>query len=674
MKRLFFLLAIACIACGRTSTEKQIKSLQINSPGKKLAVNFYLDKQGAPGYNVSYQGKIVIDSSKLGFVLKDIPALDKDFDIVNTSSTPYDSTWEQPWGEEHFIRDQHTQLKVELQERAGLKRKLNIVFRAFDYGLGFRYEFPAQENLQDFTVMDELTEFNMTNDNKAWWIPAFSGWRYEHLYTESPASQFKWVHTPVTFETPDSVYLSIHEAALYNYPSMLVKNEGHNKLKSYLVPIDKKSLARAILKAPFTTPWRTIQIADKPGDLITSYLILNLNEPNKLGDVSWVKPGKYVGVWWEMHLNKGTWNQGPKHSANTKNTKRYIDFAAKNGFDGVLVEGWNVGWDSSWMNSGKDFKFDKPYPDYDVKELARYAKEKGVYIIGHHETGSGIENYEAQLEKAYQFLEDHGMRAVKTGYVEMGDTLTNGKYHHGQFFVNHFQKVVEMAAKHHVVVVAHEPIKDTGIRRTYPNMASREAARGQEYNAWGENGGNPPNHVTILPFTRLLSGPMDYTPGVFDILTPTQPNNQINGTLAKELALFVVIYAPYQMACDLPENYEGNAAFQFIRDVPTDWETTKVLEASIGQYVTIAREQRNTDNWYIGAITNEKPRTATIPLDFLKAGKSYEATIYKDGAKAHYLHNPTQFAIDKVDVTSQTVLKVQLAASGGAAVRIVEKK
>jgi len=340
----------------------------------------------------------------------------------------------------------------------------------------------------------------------------------------------------------------------------------------------------------------------------------------------------------------------------------------------VLVEGWNVGWDGNWINSGKDFKFDQPYPDFDADELSRYAKKKGVFIIGHHETGAGIENYESQLENAFQFLEDHGMKVVKTGYVEFGDTLTNGLYHYGQYYVNHFQRVLDTAVKHHIVIVAHEPIKDTGIRRTYPNMASREAARGQEYNAWGENGGNPPNHVTILPFTRLLSGPMDYTPGVFDILTPTQPNNQINGTLAKELALFVVIYAPYQMACDLPENYEGNAAFQFIRDVPTDWETTKILEASIGQYITVAREERNTDNWYIGAITNEKPRMATIKLDFLKADKKYEAAIYKDGPKAHYLHNPTQFAIEKMDVTSQTVLHVQLSASGGAAIRIVEKK
>jgi alpha-glucosidase len=673
-KATFIISSLLFLAWGCGSNQHEQTALQVMSPEKKLIVNFYLTKEGAPGYQALFNNKVVIDSSKLGFTINNTTSLEKGFDILNSTVTTVDTTWEQPWGEERRIRDNHTQLKVELKEHDGLKRKLNIIFRAFDYGLGFRYEFPEQENLKDFEIMDELTEFNMAGDHTSWWIPAFAGNRYEFLYSKSLTSKIDRVHTPVTFETSDSIYLSIHEAALQNFPSMVIQNEGQTKLKCFLVPYSKTNPVKAKVTAPSHTPWRTIQMATNPGDLITSYLILNLNEPNKLGDVSWVQPGKYVGVWWEMHVNKGTWNQGPKHSANTKNTKRYIDFAAKHGFKGVLVEGWNVGWDGQWMNSGKDFKFDQPYPDYDADALSNYAKEKGVYIIGHHETGAGIENYEAQLEKAYQFLEDHGMRVVKTGYVEHGDTLTNGLYHHGQYYVNHFQKVHETAARHHVTVVAHEPIKDTGMRRTYPNMASREAARGQEYNAWSEDGGNPPNHVTILPFTRLLGGPMDYTPGVFDIKLPTQPNNQINGTLVKELALYVIIYAPYQMACDLPENYEGNPAFKFIKDVPTDWETTKVLEASIGNYVTIARQERGKDNWFVGTITNENPRSTSLKLNFLTPGKTYTATVYKDAADAHYINNPTAFLIESKEVTSETVLDLSLAASGGAAISLLEKK
>lgn len=665
-------LVIVCIvtlsAC-KPDRETQ-KQFRVTSPDSHVSIHFYLTADGAPGYTTFFKEKAVIDSSRLGYKLQNVPSLDRGFEVINTIMTTVDTTWEQRWGEQRIIQDNYNQLRVELQEKEGQNRKMNIVFRAYDYGVGFRYEFPGQDHLDTFRIVDELTEFNLSANHQAWWIPAYQGNRYEFLFKRTPLNDMApYVHTPLTIETTDSLYISIHEAALVDFASMTLQRKGNNQLKCDLVPW--KNGVRVYVDAPHVSPWRSIQIAEKPGDLITSYLILNLNEPNKLKDVSWVKPGKYVGIWWEMHINTGTWHQSARHAANTGNTKRYIDFAARHGFDGVLVEGWNWGWDGNWMNGGEKFRFTQAYPDYDIEVLSRYAKDKGVYIIGHHETGAAVENYDDQLEAAMKFLEDHGMRAVKTGYV--GDSINNGEWHHGQYMVRHHQKVVETAAKYHVMVVAHEPIKDTGLRRTYPNAMSREAARGQEYNAWSGDGGNPPDYVTILPFTRLLSGPMDYTPGVFDIKLPTQPNNQINGTLAKELALYIVIYAPLQMACDLPENYEGHSAFQFIKDVAVDWETTKVLEAKIGEYITIARQERQTDNWYVGTITNEEPRTTTIKLDFLTPGKTYKATIYQDAPDADYIKNPTACVIETKDVSSTSVLSLKLARSGGAAVSIKEQ-
>lgn len=655
------------VAC--SPNEKENMELKVLSPGDQTSVKFMLTKDGRPAYSVHYKEKAVVDTSLLGFTLKE-GRLDKNLEVVNSSKRTTDETWEQPWGEERLIRNNYNELKVELAQK-DTHQKMNIIFRAFDGGVGFRYEFPEQEGSDELQIMDELTEFQMTSNHKAWWIPAYEGNRYEYIYHQDPINDLDKVHTPLTMETDDGLYLSIHEAALTDFASMVIMATGSNDLKCDLVPW--KNGIKTYAKIPSVSPWRTIQIAEKPGGLITNYMILNLNEPNKLKDVSWIKPGKYVGIWWEMHINTGTWHQGTKHAANTENTKKYIDFAAENGFDGVLVEGWNYGWDGEWMTAGEDFNFTKPYPDYDIDELSEYAKKKGVYIIGHHETGAAVENYEDQLEDAYQFLEDHGMKAVKTGYVEHGDTLTNGEYHHGQYYVRHFQHVIETAAKHKVMLVAHEPIKATGKRRTYPNMMSREGARGQEYNAWSEDGGNPPSHTTILPFTRLLGGPMDFTPGVFDIKLPTQPNNQVNTTLAKQLALYVVIYAPMQMACDLPENYEGQPAFQFIKDVGVDWETTKVLNAEIGKYVTIARKERNSEKWFLGSITNEDPRLLEVKLDFLDPEKTYKATIYADGEKAHYLDNPTDYVINEEEVTSESVMKLDLAASGGTAISFVPK-
>lgn len=646
------------------------------SPEKKLGVNIYLSSSGEPSYKVFYQNKDLVSNSRLGFELKNQPALNSGFKLVSAKTSRVDNTWEQPWGEERFIHNHYNQLRVALREASGAKRKLDVVFRVYDDGVGFRYEFPKQDSLNTIEIMQELTQFNMTADHNAWWTPAQAGNQYEYLYQHTPISKMGLVHTPVTFQTSDGLFLALHEAALHNYSTMNVIGAAAGKISATLVPTSKHQPLAVTLTAPAVTPWRTLQVGESASDLITNYLTLNLNEPNKLGDVSWIKPAKYVGVWWELHLEKTTWKSGSTHGATTANTKKYIDFAAKHGFAGVLIEGWNTGWDGEWWKpgGGNDFNFYTPTPDFDVKELSRYAAEKGVYIIGHHETGAAIENYESQLEEAFQFLNNHGMKAVKTGYVETGEELVNGLYHHGQFYVNHAQRVIDMAAKYKVAVVAHETVKDTGERRTYPNIISREVARGQEYDAWSVDGGNPPNHTAILPFTRMLSGPMDFTPGAFELTLPSRPNNQVNTTLAKQLALYVVIYSPVQMASDLPEHYEQHLdAFQFIKDVPVDWETTRALGGEIGEYAAIARKDRHSKNWFIGALTNEKARNLKLTLDFLDAGKKYRARIYQDGKTAHYATNPGSYEIKEVDVVLGDELTLPLAAGGGAAVSLIAK-
>lgn len=665
---LFLSLSFLCVPA--------IAAEEIYSPAKKVKVEFFLTDAGQPAYRTYSDTHLVVKDSLLGFKLNDGSAIATGFTEVSAKRSAFNKTWEQPWGEERLIKNDYTQLSVALQETAGLKRKLNIVFRVYDDGVGFRYEFPKQANLGDFEITDELTQFNVAEEGAAWWTPALAGEQYEYLYRNSNVNKMGLVHTPVTIKTVSGLYLSLHEAALHNYSTMNLQSGAKDgNISASLVPLSKTTPVKVKLKAPAVTPWRTLQIGHSAGELITNYLILNLNEPNKLGDVSWVKPAKYVGVWWEMHLDKTTWATGARHGATTENTKRYIDFAAKYGFAGVLVEGWNAGWDGEWWKNGEKFNFTTPTLDYDANELSRYGKEKGVYIIGHHETGAGIDNYERQLEGAYKFLEDHGMKAVKTGYVESGELLTNGLYHHGQRFVEHQQKVIDIAAKHHVALVAHETVKDTGERRTYPNMISREVARGQEYNAWSKDGGNPPSHTAIIPFTRLLSGPMDYTPGVFQLSLSSRPQNQVNSTLANQLALYVVIYSPVQMACDLPENYEKHLdAFQFIRDVATDWETTRVLDGEIGEYVTIARKQRNSNDWFVGGVTNEFPRTSVINFSFLDAGKKYKARIYKDAKDANYLTNPEAYEIEERVVTAKDQISVKLAAGGGVAISLLQEK
>lgn len=676
MKKLIFIVAsfMFLSSCGETRVADTIES-----PSGKLTVKVYLTEKGQPAYKTFYKDEIVVEESLLGFELKNAPALDTEFSIIESAVSGFDETWEQPWGEKHYIRNHYNQLQLQLEEDASPKRRMNLTFRVYDHGIGFRYEVPRQKPLADqepsaeIEITDELTEFNLADNHVAWWTPAQAGNQYEYLYRKTHLKDMSLAHTPITIETAAGPVMVIHEAALHNYSTMNLAVGAENRLQAELVPLSPKTDVKVKVMTPFVTPWRTIEIADEAADLITSYLTLNLNEPNKLDDVSWIKPGKYIGIWWELHLEKGTWKQGPAHAANTSNTKKYIDFAARHGFDGVLVEGWNYGWDGEWWNHGGGaFNFTKPYPDYDIEELSRYAREKGVYIIGHHETGADTDNYERQLEDAYEFLQNHGMKAVKTGYVETGELLTNGYYHQGQFFVRHADKVTQMAAKHKIMLVAHETVKDTGERRTWPNLMSREVARGQEYNAWSDDGGNPPNHTTILPFTRMLSGPMDFTPGIFELTLPSRPNNQVNTTLAKQLALYVVIYSPVQMAADLPENYAKHLdAFQFIKDVAVDWETTEVLGGEIGEYITIARQQRDSANWFVGAITNEEKRTVDIDLSFLDPSKNYAARIYKDGPNAHYQTNPADYVIEESMVTASDKLSVQLAPGGGVAISLI---
>ena len=670
-----------CVLVTFISLQGFPNSLQVSSPDQTLQVVFTLEK-GKPSYRILRFGQELIGPSRLGFLLKNQQALSENFTIASTKMRSFDETWIQPWGEKKEIRNCYNELRIGLTETTKRPRTMEIVFRVYDDGIGFRYEIPKQNHLDRFEIQDELTEFALAQNAKAWWIPAFQPNRYEYLYRCTPVSEINVVHTPLTLETPNGIYLSIHEAALVDYASMTLALTEKNTLKAELVPWSDGVKVKT--QTPMKSPWRTIQIADDPGGLITSYLILNLNEPNQLKDISWIRPQKYIGIWWAMHLGIATWSTGPKHGATTENAKRYIDFAAKYGFDGVLIEGWNVGWDGDWVAHGDQFQFTQPTPDFDIEEVARYAREKGVELIGHHETGGAVLNYEKQLKDAFAFYEKLGVHTVKTGYVNFGQSIKrideNGheqkEWHHGQFMVRHHQKVVEEAAKHHIMIDIHEPIKDTGLRRTYPNLLTREGARGQEYDAWDAEGGNPPEHQTILPFTRLLAGPMDYTPGIFGLTFPEiRPKNQVNTTLAKQLALYVIIYSPLQMAADLPENYEKNPEpFKFILDVPVDWEDTKVLHARIGDYVTIVRKDRKSDDWYLGSITDEEGRILEAPLYFLEPGYSYLAEIYRDGDLAHWKNNPYDIIIEKQIVNASTVIKLKLAPGGGQAIRFSKIK
>jgi alpha-glucosidase len=646
----------------------------VDSPQAVLTVCVATDARGP--YYEAYRGdRQIITHAKLGLVLDGFgnqPASR----ASNARRSAADQTWEQPWGEQRVIRDRHAELKVTLSGvDAGATEPFDITVRVFDDGFGFRYEFNQIAATRDVAVIDELTEFRLANDFDAWWYPARHADRDEYLYHRGPLFEVNLAETPLTLQSP-GLYLSIHEAALIDYASMNLRRTAERTLKADLMPWSDGVLVRK--HGPFVTPWRTVLVGDTPVALANSRIELNLNEPNRLADTSWIHIGKYVGIWWEMHLNRSTWASGEKHGANNANVKHYIDFAAKNGFGGVLVEGWNRGWDGDWVANGKHFSFTEAYPDFDLPMLAGYGRERGVRIIGHHETAGAVENYERQLEAAMSLYEANGVSVVKTGYVKpsgsIEHTLADGTVGHewfaGQFRVNHEMKVAAVAAQHRISIVAHEPVKDTGLRRTWPNMLSREGARGQEFNAWGRPT-NPPEHLTILPFTRLLGGPMDFTPGIFDItFGKTNVNERVQSTLATQLALYVLIYSPVQMAADLPENYEKRPdAFQFIRDVPTDWETSRALQGEIGDYVVVARQQRGAADWYLGATTDENGRTLTIPLDFLERGRRYEAQIYRDAPDADYLRNPTALIIEKRLVSSKDRIEAVLAPGGGLAVR-----
>jgi alpha-glucosidase len=549
----------------------------------------------------------------------------------------------------------------------------------YDDGLGFRYEFPEQAQLRDVKIDDELTEFDVAEPATAWWIPAGEWNRYEYLYRRTPLAEVGQAHTPMTVRTRSGLHLSFHEAALVDYSAMWLRQVEGQKFRAQLSPSSEGWKVRRT--APFHTPWRSIQVSDTAGGLVESSLILNLNEPNKLGDVSWFKPHKYVGVWWGMHLDTESWGTGPKHGATTENTKRYIDFAAKYGFRGVLVEGWNMGWDGDWFANGWGFDFSKPTPDYDLEGLATYAKSKGVHLIGHHETACAVSHYERQLDASFTLFERLGIDAVKTGYVcdagqiERQDEVDGPivrEWHDGQWQSRHHLRVVETAAKHHIAINAHEPIKDTGLRRTYPNWISREGARGQEYNAWGIPP-NPPEHEPNLVFTRMLSGPMDFTPGVLSL--KGRGGQQIQNTIARQLADYVVLYSPIQMAADLPENYEQHLdAFQFIRDVPADWQDTRVVNGEVGDFVTIVRKDRNSEDWYLGSVTDEEARTLEVPLSFLDAGRTYTAQIYRDGEGADWKTNPFAFAREERQVKRGDTLTLKLGSGGGAAIRFLARK
>ncbi len=662
-------------------------SVTQSSPDGKIKFTLTDDK-GIPTYSVSYQGQEVIQPSRLGLEFKEVDGFVRDLKIADSATATRDSTWEQPWGEQRVMRDHHNELLVTFTGVNNTKKTMQVRVRLFDDGLGFRYEVPEQKKLaprkdNKIEIIDEKTEFIIPAPDKtiAWWIPGRAWNRYEFLYNTTPLKAMDRAHTPLTFKLPSGVHLSIHEAALTDYTAMVLDQQRDGVLKADLTPWSDGVKVKTQLG--FKSSWRTIQIADNAAGLINSSLILNLNEPNKLGDVSWVKPGKYIGIWWGMHVGTNTWGSGEKHGATTANTKRYMDFAAQYGFDGVLVEGWNEGWDGDWYNNGDIFSFTKPYKDFDLAEITRYGLSKGVRLIGHHETSGAVTNYKNQMDDAFDLYKKYGVTQVKTGYVADGgkakrideNGIARNEWHDGQFMIGEYLRSVTEAAERQISINTHEPIKDTGLRRTYPNWIAREGARGQEYNAWGSPP-NPPEHTVMLPFTRMLAGPMDYTPGIFN-LAPygLDAENRVQSTLAKELALYVIIYSPIQMAADLIENYyekDGKTikpAFQFIRDIPTDWEFSKAIGGEVGDYAIIARQQRNSDDWFVGAITDESARKVNIPLNFLKAGKRYEAQIYRDGDKAEWKTNPYDLVIETKIVTASDNLKFKLGTSGGVAIR-----
>lgn len=654
---------------------------RIASPGDVLTVTLESQHEDRLAYRVERKGTPVIAPSRLGFVLGD-GRLERNLELVGQSSRSVDQTWEQPWGERRLTRNRYNELRARFAEKPvdarHPGRRIDLVFRVYDDGIGFRYEFPEQA-AKEVRIRQELTEFALADAARttAWWIPAFEWNREEYLYSRTPLQQIGTAQTPLTLRTGDGLHVSIHEAALVDYAGMNLARGDGDVLRAALTPGNDHS-APVVRATPFTTPWRTIQVGERAGDLAQSSLILNLNEPNAIGDVSWFTPAKYVGVWWSLHLETETWGTGPKHGATTANTRRYIDFAAANGFRGVLVEGWNPGWDGNWFANGWGFDFTRATPDFDLEGLAKYAAGKGVHLVGHHETACAVSHYERQLPAALDLYARNGVDVVKTGYVcDAGDIQRQDRaggpvvreWHEGQWMSNHHLRVLEAAAKRHVAVNSHEPIKDTGLRRTYPNWVSREGARGMEFAAWG-NPPNPPEHEATLVFTRMLAGPMDFTPGIVSL--KGRNGQLLRSTLAKQLALYVVLYSPIQMVADLPEHYaEHPDAFRFIQDVAVDWEESVVVDGEVGEYATIARKVRGGDAWFLGSVGDDRPRSLRTPLSFLEPGRRYRAEIYRDGAGADWEKNPFAFVRETREVGRDDVLTLELGRGGGQAIRFV---
>ena len=670
------LLALAALFLAAPALAQSRTVATAASPSGTLQLTVTINGEGRVGYAVNRGTTPVIGESHLGFLFSDNRQMLRNMELRNAAKSNHDETWEQPWGEWRRVRDRHQELALTFQERDKLQRSMRVRFRVFDDAVAFRYELPEQPNLKTANIVEELTQFRVLGNGRAWWAPAFESNREEYLYNDTPLTAIGTAQTPFTIRTDAGLHIAIHEAALVNYSGMNVASAGGGLLKAVLTP--SSSGPKVVRDTPFETPWRVILIApDAPSLYHANAEILNLNEPNKLGDVSWVRPRKYVGIWWGMHLDTQSWASGPKHGATTAYAKRMIDFAAKNGFSGLLVEGWNKGWDGDWFATGDEFSFTEAYPDFDIKAVSAYGLKRGVHLIGHHETSANIAHYESQLPAGLDFARGLGIDTIKTGYVADAGGVqaldANGRkvfeWHEGQVMSRHHLKVVEEAAKRRIAINAHEPIKDTGLRRTYPNWVSREGQRGMEYNAWGDPK-NPPHYDTELVFTRMLAGPMDFTPGVLSLMG--RGNTPIPSTLARQLAYYVVLYSPIQMAADLPESYEANpGAFQFIKDVAVDWEDTRMLEGAVGDYAVMARKQRGKPDWFVGGLTDEEGRDLDLPLTFLEPGRRYRAEIYRDGAGADFRTNPRAIAIEKREVRSSDRLALRMAPGGGFAVRLV---
>jgi alpha-glucosidase len=668
--------AIAAIA--PVSAQAEIAPVTATSPGGSVSVTLTIDGDGRAAYAIMRKGKAILAPSKLGFLFTDMAKIDRRLTVTGQEIKDFDQTWMQPWGEWAQIRNRYRELKVHLKESSALARTFTVTFRLYEDGVGFRYEFPEQPNMAETRIADELTEFAFAQDGTAWWKPAFLWNREEYLYNKTPLSALSNADTPVTIKLNDGTHVALHEAALIDYSGMAVARTEGNTLRAALHP--GAGAPKVQKKGAWTTPWRTLIIADDAAGVYHSHLMLNLNEPNKLGDVSYIKPGKFAGVWWNMIKGEWSWARGPKHGATNENVKRYIDFAAANKIPHLLVEGWNVGWDGDWFGNGYDMDFAKPTEDFDADMLVAYAKKKGVRLIGHHETGGAASHYEKQFDAAFKFAADRNYMVVKTGYVtdaaqmerQDGDGKTIREWHQGQWMVNHQIRVLETAAKYKIGIDAHEPVKGTGLQRTYPNYVAREGMRGMEYNAWG--GKNPPEHEANVVFTRMLEGPMDFTPGILSL--KGQGDSDILSTIAKQLALYVVIYSPVQMVADTPENYaKFPNEMKFIRDVPTDWQETRVLNGAIGDFATIARKERGGEGWYIGGVGDEQERSVSFKLDFLTADKKYKAEIYRDGDDADYRTSKRHsIIIETKYLTSADNLSVRMAPGGGFAVRLVPVK